>query len=69
MTIDWPASGSIALSRQVWTMASPVGRETIGVRFSTLPENATERSSRMSPRIGVLKRTLNSPGASSSIAR
>ena len=60
-----PASGSSVRMRQVCTIASPVGRETIGVTVSILPENSAVRASRALPCIGVLNSTLNSFGASS----
>ena len=61
----WPAIGSSVRMRQVWTIASPVGRETIGVTISILAENNAVKASRASPCIGVLNSTLNSFGASS----
>ena len=44
----WPASGSSVRMRQVCTIASPVGCETIGVTVSILPENnACQRQPRI----------------------
>ena len=65
----WPSNGSTARICQVCSIASPVGRETTGVSFTTSPENVADKASRASPCMGVLSNTLNTPGVSSRTSR